>query len=492
MTVVAPSPSRPRVVERDPRPLSEVARHVVVPEGIASTGWPAVAAVLSVLRVVFDEWQVGLAQLVLAKDREGVYAADSIAVSIPRQVGKTFTFGMILFALCLIRPGLTVLWTAHRQKTAHETFRSMKAMCQTPALAVHIDSTPSSAEHKGVNFRNGSRILFGAREKGFGLGFQNVDVILFDEAQRLGETANDDMVPSTNAADPVPGPLVIYAGTPPRPYDPSDVFTEFRREALSGDSEGTLFVEFSADAENPDGTPIDVDDRSQWARANPSFPRRTNERSMLRMRKLLTADSFRREALGIWDKLTGARVMPGWDQRANVNLRREIPGTGLVLGLAGSVDGQWGSIGAASASEDGSVTVGAVDRREGHSWLVDEAARIQGELGCDVVVDGGGPLSHLVGSPKEPGPLELAGVRVTLLDTGGFLDGCAFVWEAVRDGKLSHPGHPELDAAVRSASWRKVGARRAWNRDTGDISMLEAVTVAVQHARLAPGGFNIW
>jgi hypothetical protein len=485
MTTTTAAPRR-RVVERDERSLSEVARHVVIPVGITSTGWPAVAAVLAVLRIVFDEWQVGLAKLVLAKNRAGEYAADTIAISIPRQVGKTFTFGMILFALCLIRPGLTVLWTAHRTKTANETFRTMKGLCRRPELAVHIEATPSSGENHGIEFRNGSRIMFGAREHGFGLGFAEVDVLLFDEAQRLTDTAVDDMVPSTNQAESPPGPLVIYAGTPPRPTDAGEVFTAFRAEALAGDADGTLFVEMSADAENPDGTPVDTLDRRQWSKANPSFPRRTNERSILRMHKLLTADSFRREALGIWGKLSGARVMPAWDQRRVVSLRGEgRPDTGLVLGLAGSTDGAWGSVGAASMV-DGRVVVGAVERREGHSWLVAEAARIQTELGCDVVVDGGGPLSHLVSDLTD------AGVRVIELTTGGFLDGCAYVWEAVRDGTLAHPGHPDLDAAVKAASWRKVGARRAWNRDTGDISMLEAVTVAAQHARLGPNGFNIW
>jgi hypothetical protein len=443
-----------RLPDRDERPLSEVARHVVTPEGIASTGWPAVSAVLDVLGVVFDEWQVGLAKLVLAKDRQGVYAADTVAVSIPRQVGKTFTFGMILFALCLIRPGLTVLWTAHRQKTAGETFRAMKGMCQQPRLAVHILATPSNAENRGIEFRNGSRILFGARERGFGLGFSDVDVLLFDEAQRL--------------------------------TDAGAVFTEFRREALAGDAEGILFVEMSADEQNVDGSPVDPLDRKQWAKANPSYPRRTNDRSVLRMLKLLTAEAFRREALGIWDRGTGARVMPAWDQRADRSLRAAgRPDAGLVLGLAGSVDGAWGSIGAASVDE-GRVIVGAVERREGQSWMVDEAARIQLELGCDVVIDGGGPLTHLI--PE----LDEAGVRYVKLGTGEFLDGCAYVWDSVRDGNLSHPAHPDLDAAVRSASWRKVGARRAWNRETGDVSMLEAVTVAAQHARLGPGGFNIW
>jgi len=65
-----------------------------------------------------------------------------------------------------------------------------------------------------ITFTNGSRILFGAREGGFGRGFAGVDILVFDEAQILGQKALDDMVPAVNTA---PNPLVIRLGTPPRP-----------------------------------------------------------------------------------------------------------------------------------------------------------------------------------------------------------------------------------------------------------------------------------
>jgi hypothetical protein len=44
--------------------------------------------------------------------------------------------------------------------------------------------------------------------------------------------------------------------------------------------------------------------------------------------------------------------------------------------------------------------------------------------------------------------------------------------------RLTHPKHPDLDAAVRRATWRKVSDRKAFGRQAGDISMLDAVTVA--------------
>src|SRR5690242_15351596 len=95
------------------RRLSEVARHVVVPDGIVTTGYPAVRDKCKALGIVHDEWQAGLGRLILGKRKDGKYAATvgGVVLSIPRQVGKTFTVGSVLVALCLLFPGLTVLWT---------------------------------------------------------------------------------------------------------------------------------------------------------------------------------------------------------------------------------------------------------------------------------------------------------------------------------------------------------------------------------------------
>ena len=123
-----------------------------------------------------------------------------------------------------------------------------------------------------------------------------MDVIVFDEAQIMTETTLEDMAAAQNVAA---NPLTFMMGTPPRPKDAGEVFTLLRQEALDGDSDGTLYVELSADRG------ADLLDRDQWRKANPSFPHRTTERAMLRLRKKLkNDDSWRREALGIWDEIT--------------------------------------------------------------------------------------------------------------------------------------------------------------------------------------------
>ena len=95
-----------------------------------TTAWPRVVAQCAEIGVTFDGWQHGIGSIALGKRLDGKYAATvgGVMLSIPRQVGKTFLIGMIVIALCILTPGLTVLWSAHRTRTATKTFGSLKGI----------------------------------------------------------------------------------------------------------------------------------------------------------------------------------------------------------------------------------------------------------------------------------------------------------------------------------------------------------------------------
>jgi hypothetical protein len=149
-------------------------------------------------------------------------------------------------------PGLTVLWTAHRTRTATKTFGSLKGMTSRKRIAPFMLEPRNTNGEQEIRFKNGSVIMFGAREQGFGRGFDEVDIEVFDEAQILTEKALEDMVAATNQSRHEAGALLFFMGTPPRPGDPGEEFTNRRNEAISGKSEDMVYVEFSAD---PDATP---------------------------------------------------------------------------------------------------------------------------------------------------------------------------------------------------------------------------------------------
>lgn len=467
------------------RKLSEVARHVCVPQGIVSTGWQAVRAQCKRMDTHFDRWQDGIGRLVLAKRADGQYAASvgGVVLSIPRQTGKTYTIGWIVFALCILFPRTTVIWTAHRLRTAKETFQAMKTMAQKPKVAGFILAVHSGKGEEQVVFENGSRIMFGAREQGFGRGFAEVDVLVLDEAQILTEDAMSDMVPATNAA---PNGLVLMMGTPPRPKDPGEVFRARRADALDGDPD-TLYVEFSADKG------ADLDDWGQLAKANPSFPHRTSKTAIQRMRKLLGSDeSFRREAFGIWDEVGGEPVITGQEWR--VLLEEDTPDEPAVFGIKFSVDGALVGVAAAVKSKAGPVHVSGIrlaSTGEGVAWIVELLEENRDRV-AQIVIDGKAGAQGMVEALVEAGFRARAkapppGRFIRIPTVAEYVESHVLFLKAVREQELLHDGSETLTRQATTAQRRKIGNLGGWGweppGEMDDVTLLDAATIAVWGAK---------
>ena len=459
--------------------------------------------------VTFRWWQKPIGRIILAKRDDGKYATTigGTGLSIPRQVGKTFLVGVIVFALCLLRPKLTVIWTAHRVRTAEETFGKMLAFSRRKRIAPYMLRPTLGSGEEAIRFRNGSRILFGARSRGFGRGFDEVDVLIFDEAQILTDAALDDMIPATNQSRQPEGALLLFMGTPPKPEDPGEAFTRMRTEALSGEDDDTAWIEFGADEDyepTPLPEPLTEADWKQIAKANPSFPEDTPREAILRMRKKLGPDSFVREGVGRWDKPGGDRTdIFGAGRWVGCRTDMELPDSPDAIGIAVSVDRLHASIAAASVVEvvpsddpEGEpverVLVAPVERRDGLRWSYAEAKRIQDAYDCIVAMDDKGPTKD---SRKDLEDMDVA-LEPYTLDT--YAEACSWFFDKVQDGTLLHPapqpGQPdELDDAVAGAVWRTVGDRQVWGRrkSSTDVSMLEAATLAA-HAAQTVGAFNVY
>lgn len=469
------------VVKTNPstRPLSKIARHLSIPSGIVATGWPRVEHMLVRMRYPMDAWQVGFGKLLLSKRQDGKYACGvgGAVVSIPRQVGKTHMVAGILFALCAANSNTLVLWTAHRVKTHNETFGSMQGIAGRPKVAPFVSHIRRGAGTEAIEFANGSRILFGARENGFGRGFAKVDVLIFDEAQILTERAMDDMVPATNAA---PNGLVVMIGTPPRPIDPGEVFTSRREDALAGDKD-TLYIEFSAD-EN-----ANIESRAQWAKANPSYPHRTSEIAILRMRKLLGSDdSFRREGLGIWDKTLLKKK--AFQADAWKSLVGGPPADGkTVFGVRFSADGAEVALAAARKPLLGPIFVESLRAEpvgSGTEWLVDFLVERK-STAAQFVIDGKAGVSYLVQALRDAG---VKNKRIIITPTTDQVIAAHSTFDQGVIGKtLAHSGQEELTQQVLSASRRPIGKAGGFGWEApegGSVTVMEAATLAYWGAKI--------
>lgn len=453
------------------RRLSDVARHVIVPDGIVSTGWPAVRDTLRELGITFDDWQQGASQLILSKSANGQYATTvgGVTASIPRQVGKTFFIGWIAFALCIIQRGLTVVWTAHRASTADETFKGMKSMAASSLMGPHIERIADNGSEQVIEFRNGSRVVFGARERGFGRGFTKLDVVVFDEAQILTERAIEDMVPAQNASA---NALTIMIGTPPRPIDPSEVFEDARRAALAGEAPDSLYIEFSADRD------ADITDRKQWRTANPSYPGRTNESAMLRMLRKLSADSFKREALGIWDEMDAHRsAIPAaaWKELAIDTVPSEWPLA--AIGLDMNPERTHLSIAVAAFGPE-HVHVELVPFDDLGSKAVVDWVYERAKRRIPVVIDAYSPARSLEGELKKRGCL------VRVMGAAELSQACGGLYDAVMvDESITHFGQEALDKSLAGATKENFGPAGAWkwNRKSLDVDLSPLMAATAAH-----------
>lgn len=442
---------------------------MVLPHGIVSSGFPSAEQTCNRVGIGFDPWQRDLNRAILAKDADGLYAADTVLMSICRQAGKTYDVGALVFADSIKVPDTTTVWTAHRFPVSRESFMALRALASTREMLPFVDPNEitSAAGNECIPFRNGSRILFKARERGAIRGFTKVRRIILDEGQILTESAMSDMAPTQNHAE---NPQLIIMGTPPKPTDPSEVFLGLRQEALDGTSEGLLYVEFSAD---PDS---DLDDRAAWAKANPSYPNRTSDRAILRLRKLLSDDDFRREALGIFDDvnpISQAINLQQWRALGDVDTsRRPEP---VALGVEVSRDRQWSRIALAGVRPDGHHHVQLVRSDKGTGWVATAVAELAAKWSpVATVVDPGSAAGSLVPALSE------AGVEPMLLASRDVAAACGSFADAVAEGTVHHPEDRVLEVAVAAAGQRFTAG--AWIFDAADrstdISPLRAVTFA--------------
>lgn len=444
---------------------------LVLPKAIASTGAPSRIAVANTCGLGLDSWQKRVSGVLWAKRKDGSLASDTVCLSIARQAGKTYLVLANVLAECLISEGTTVAWTAHHNKVMLETFNSLKSLILNHhTLEARVAKINASAENRSVVFTNGSRIVFAARESGALRGVAKVRVLVIDEAQILSESAMADITPTQNQAV---NPLTVMMGTPPKPGDTSDVWTDRRKEALAAHRarrrlDLSAWIEFSADGD------AETDDVGQWRKANPSYVmKRTPLRAIRKLRRDLTEDAFRREALGIWSSDSTPAVIPAgvWNKLAD---EQSMPTSRFVLGVDVSPNRSVATVALAGLRDDGIAHVEVYATGDGVGWLTPWLVERCEQNAIDgIVIDSKGPAATLVGE------LKAKRLPVVQTSTDDMTTACAQFYDDATVGDFRHIGQPQLAFAVESARKRSIGDRWAWNRRTPDSDITPVVSATL-------------
>jgi hypothetical protein len=219
-------------------------------------------------------------------------------------------------------------------------------------------------------------------------------------------------------------------------------------------------------------------DRDQWRKANPSFPLRTSERAMLRLRKKLkNPDSWNREALGIWDELTkqfspinGAMWAEGADVGPSDGTKPDALAVDMSHAREISVGACWLEDSSAHVEE---VWAG-VDEPAAVEWIVARAGRR-----LPVMIDAKSPASSMIPA------LRARKVKVLTGNENDMARGCGLVVSDVEAGRLTHADQESVNDAREGARKRAIGTAGGWGYDRKDPSVNIAPLVAVSLARVA-------
>lgn len=427
-----------------------------------------------------DPWQQDVFTAGLGVDGEGRWASDTVCVAAPRQNGKGTIIEALLLAGAFLFGEQVIACSAHESRTTRLSFeRLLGYLDNYDDLRGKVASVQRWVGREQVRFRDGGLIVFPARSRGALRGY-SIDRLILDEAQYLTQAQLEAVLPTMSAR---PNTQSWLFGTPPTAVGDGEVLSRLRAQALSGRAGRLAWLEWSSEPN------CDLDDRAEWARANPALGRRISVEAVTAERAALSDQGFRRERLGIFDVDRTDHVFGGPEVWAALAAsRRDDIGAATALGLDRSPDGLVAVVAAYRDFDTGTTHVEVAFLRdqvtnlaETVDWLLAMTDRR-----IPVVVDAQSTaavaVSHLQAERR----------NVFTTNSGELARACIGLTDDVGAGLLSHADsdHGDLALAVDGARRRPVGdaGGYAWDRRDGLTAVSPLVAASLAHWGAAAHG----
>lgn len=293
--------------------------------------------------------------------------------------------GMLLF-------NEQIIYTAHLQKTATETFEEMRDFFESPKIKKYVaqDGIKSALGREQIILKTGARVKFLARTRSGGRG-QHGDLLIFDEAQELDSTAQASFLPAISASL---NPQTIYTGTPPDPGSTGGVFRGIRSKVLNKKTKKAAWFEYSVKDIG------DITDRQRWADTNPALGRRIQISTIESELEQMAPDTFARERLGWWspeivEEVDYAIDRKKWSACASES---EKPEGKTAYGIKFTADGTMVALCGTVIPKEGEARISLIKEEPmsmGLQWLADWLNERYTKASC-VVIDGRNGTSVLV------------------------------------------------------------------------------------------------
>lgn len=360
----------------------------IVPDFEYSDGMDA-AKLLKAGGLILDPWQTDVICDWMSRNKNDKWAASTCGGSVPRQNGKSLLVqgravsGMLLF-------NETVIYTAHLQKTATETFEEMRSFFEGGVVNKYVAEIKTAIGREQIVLKNGARIKFLARTRNGGRG-QHGDLLIFDESNELSSDAQASFLPAISASL---NPQTLYVGTPPDPNSDGSVFRSIRQRAIDRETTKTAWFEYSV-------TDIgDVTDASRWEATNPALGRRILASTIEGECEQMDADTFARERLGWWTPIVEHKeeILIDANKWQSCASDEPKPEGKTAYGIKFSADGSEVCLAGAVIPVNGKTRISLIERKptgQGIRWLADWLNERYNKASC-VVIDGRNGVDVLV------------------------------------------------------------------------------------------------
>jgi hypothetical protein len=451
------------------------------PPAVSTESGREAVELAAVFGLVLDEWEAWALEMMCAERADGRWAAWEVGLVVPRQNGKGAILEARELAGLFLFGERTIMHSAHEYKTAldHQS-RLEELIAGSPEFSKRVLTKRHANGQEAIVLRSGAQIRFFTRTKSGGRGLGG-ELVVFDEAMILPQTAVGALMPTLSARSMHGNPQLVYAGSPVDQtiHDHGQHLAKIRARALAGGDPSLAYMEWSIDRATPDDVTVaDALDPSAWAQANPGLGIRISEEWIAGEQRSLDPRTFAVERLSVgdWpDPDQQQSLIPVEVWRALTDADSSFRG-GLVFAFDVSPLREWATVAVCGLRADGVPHVEVVHRERGTGWVLERLVELVEEhKPLAVVYDDSGPAGSLIQEATK------LGCETVAVNGGEYAEACGVFFDAVSQQQVRHLGTTELELAIRGAATRPLGDRWAWGRKSSavDITPLVAVTLAL-------------
>lgn len=432
--------------------------------------------------------------LMLARNKDGSPAAQTIGISKPRQNGKSYAARYYAIYMADFEHR-SVMYSAHHSSTTKKMFEAICNLVDNkdrfPEFAADVKRIVRGRGYEGIYFKDwkdengkyheGGHIEFSTRTNSGARG-GTYSVIVIDEAQELTVDQQEALLPVISAASNIDNrammPQQIYIGTPPGPSCNGTVFSRMHETAHKEEKSELWWLEWSIESFNE----ININNVIEKAyTTNPAMGYRIAEETVLNEYEQMTLDGFARERLGWWSPISVEKVeyaIPKelWDSAASEEMK---PSGKTAYGVKFSADGSEVCLCGAVIPVDGKARITLIDRKPtgyGVQWLADWLNERYMQA-CCVVIDGKNGVDLLVDKIAHVWRYKNSVIRPKATE---MIAAVSYLMDELTEGNVTWYKKQDMlrDSAISSTK-RKIGNGGGWGFGGEDSTPIEACALAL-------------